>query len=40
MYHPVEDRIYALQLSRGVRLNGGLYQTEIRLARIHPRLPK
>ncbi|MDA0912246.1 MAG: hypothetical protein O2818_00635 [Bacteroidetes bacterium] len=37
MYHPVEDRIYALHMrypeSNG---NGGLYQTEIRLARIHP----
>ena len=37
MYHPVEDRIYALHMrypeSSG---GGGLYQTEIRLARIHP----
>ena len=38
MYHPVEDRIYALHMlyPEEYDWNGGLYQTEIRLARIHP----
>ena len=38
MYHPVEDRIYALHMKYPEEYdwNGGLYQTEIRLARIHP----
>ena len=38
MYHPVEDRIYALHMlyPEEYDWNGGYYQTEIRLARIHP----
>ena len=38
MYHPVEDRIYALHMLQPeeYQWNGPLYQTELRLARIHP----
>lgn len=38
MYHPVEDRIYCLHLLQPENYNwyGPLYQTEIRLARLHP----
>lgn len=38
MYHPVEDRIYCLHLLQPENYDwyGPLYQTEIRLARLHP----
>lgn len=38
MYHPVEDRIYALHLLQPEDFNwyGPLFQTEVRLARLHP----
>ena len=38
MYHPVEDRIYALHLLQPEDYNfyGPVFQTEVRLARLHP----
>ena len=38
MYHPVEDRIYALHMLQPEDYDfyGPLFQTELRLARIHP----